>query len=105
MSQTMHALLLLCELTMYRYQNLLDYQSWQSAATTCFTVHFLCGCRYSMMQWCWEMEPGKRPSFSTLVKTLSTSLENQAGYLRVGAFTNPDSSSDHTMEAQTKSSE
>ena len=40
-----------------------------------------------MMQWCWEMEPDKRPSFSTLVKTLSKSLEKQAGYLRVGAFT------------------
>lgn len=45
-----------------------------------------------MMRWCWEMEPGDRPSFSTLVKTLSESLEKQAGYLRVGAFTNnPDS--------------
>jgi hypothetical protein len=38
------------------------------------------------------MEPGDRPSFSTLVKNLSDSLEKQAGYLRVGAFTtNPDS--------------
>ena len=45
-----------------------------------------------MMRWCWEMEPGDRPSFSTLVKTLSESLEKQAGYLCVGAFTNnPDS--------------
>ena len=48
-----------------------------------------------MMQWCWEMEPDERPSFSILVNTLSKSLENQAGYLRVGAFTdNPDSSID-----------
>ena len=45
-----------------------------------------------MMQWCWEMEPDERPSFATLVNTLSKSLETQAGYLRVGAFTNnPDS--------------
>ena len=51
------------------------------------------------MQWCWEMEPDKRPSFSTLVKTLSKSLEKQAGYLRVGAFTTGrdcNSSTDHS---------
>ena len=41
-----------------------------------------------MMRSCWEMEPGDRPSFSTLVKTLSESLEKQAGYLCVSAFTN-----------------
>ena len=40
-----------------------------------------------MMQQCWEIEPDKRPSFSTLVNTISKSLEKQAGYLRVGAFT------------------
>ena len=39
-----------------------------------------------MMMWCWEMEPDKRPSFSTLVQTLSKSLEKMAGYLPVGAF-------------------
>lgn len=39
-----------------------------------------------MMLWCWEMEPSKRPSFSTLVQTLSKSLEKMAGYLPVGAF-------------------
>ena len=39
-----------------------------------------------MMSWCWEMESGKRPSFSTLVQTLSKSLERIAGYLPVGAF-------------------
>ena len=51
-----------------------------------------------MMQWCWKMKPDKRPSFSTLVNTLSKSLEVQAGYLHVGAFTpgnNRDSSMDH----------
>ena len=39
-----------------------------------------------MMMWCWEIEPDKRPSFSTLVKTLSKSLEKMAGYLPIGAF-------------------
>lgn len=38
------------------------------------------------MMWCWEMEPGNRPSFSTLVQTLSKSLEDMAGYLPVGVF-------------------
>ena len=45
-----------------------------------------------MMLWCWEMEPGKRPSFSALVQTLSKTLEEMAGYLHVGAFTDLDSS-------------
>ena len=48
---------------------------------------------------CWEMEPGKRPSFSVLVKTLSSSLEEVAGYLHVGAFTDLDCS---TGEAEHK---
>ena len=39
------------------------------------------------MMWCWEMEPSKRPSFSTLVQTLSKSLEKMAGYLHVSDFT------------------
>ena len=56
------------------------------------------------MQWCWKMEPGKRPSFSTLVKTISQSLEDQAEYLHVGAFTDPDSLT-CGMQAQTKKSE
>ena len=55
-----------------------------------------------MMQWCWEMEPGERPSFSTLVKTISQSLEDQAEYLHVGAFTDPESLN---MQAQTKNLE
>ena len=38
------------------------------------------------MMWCWEMEPGERPTFSTLIKTLSKSLETMAGYLPVGAL-------------------
>ena len=38
------------------------------------------------MMWCWEMEPDERPAFSSLVKTLSKSLEKMAGYLPVGAF-------------------
>lgn len=48
-----------------------------------------------MMQWCWEMEPDERPFFSKVVSTLSKSLEKQAEYLHVGAFTNnPDSITD-----------
>ena len=39
-----------------------------------------------MMLWCWEMEPEERPSFSTLVQTLSKSLEKTAGYLPIGTF-------------------
>ena len=38
------------------------------------------------MMWCWEMDPSNRPSFSTLIRTLSISLEKMAGYLPVGAF-------------------
>ena len=38
------------------------------------------------MRQCWNMEPDKRPSFSTLARTLSKTLEDKAGYLRVGAF-------------------
>ena len=36
---------------------------------------------------CWEMDPSRRPSFSILVQDLSRSLEDMAGYLYVGAFT------------------
>ena len=43
-----------------------------------------------MMLQCWEMDPGKRPSFSVLVETLSKTLEEMAGYLHVGAFTDLD---------------
>ena len=39
---------------------------------------------------CWEMEPDSRPSFSDLVKTISTSLEEMSDYLHVGAFTDLD---------------
>ena len=40
-----------------------------------------------MMMQCWEVKPGERPSFSTLVQILSRSLEDMADYLLVGAFT------------------
>ena len=39
------------------------------------------------MMRCWEIEPGKRPSFTALVQILSKSLEQMAGYLHIGAFT------------------
>ena len=51
-----------------------------------------------MMQWCWKMEPDKRPSFATLVSTLSKSLEVQAGYLHVGAFITPGNNRDSSMD-------
>ena len=54
--------------------------------------------RYSMMMWCWEMEPSKRPSFSTLVQTVSKSLEEMADYLHIGAFTDFDSSTGQAEE-------
>ena len=38
------------------------------------------------MQWCWELEPQGRPSFSDLVSSLSQSLETMAGYMDVAAF-------------------
>ena len=44
------------------------------------------------MMWCWEMEPGDRPSFSVMVQKLSQSLEEMADYLQVGAFSHPDTS-------------
>ena len=40
-----------------------------------------------MMMTCWELEPEKRQSFSSLVNTLSESLEDMADYIHVGAFT------------------
>ena len=40
------------------------------------------------------MEPGKRPSFSALVQTLSKTLEEMADYLHVGAFTDLKSSTE-----------
>ena len=40
--------------------------------------------RYSVMLWCWEIEPDKRPLFSALVRTISISLEAMADYLRIG---------------------
>ena len=37
--------------------------------------------RYEFMLQCWELEPEKRPSFSSLVKSLSKFLESIAGYV------------------------
>ena len=50
------------------------------------------------MRWCWEMAPDKRPSFSTLVQTISTSLEDKAGYLHVGAFMDYDATFGNAKE-------
>ena len=45
------------------------------------------------------MEPAKRPSFSTLVKTLSVSLQEMSDYLHVTAFTqDPDSATKQKEE-------
>ena len=38
------------------------------------------------MRQCWELEPEKRPSFSSLVKSLSKFLERIAGYMDFSAF-------------------
>ena len=42
--------------------------------------------RYSVMMGCWELEPDERPTFSTLVQTISMSLEDMADYLHITAF-------------------
>ena len=42
------------------------------------------------------MAPEKRPLFSTLVQTISTSLEDKAGYLRFGTFMDYDGTSENT---------
>ena len=57
--------------------------------------------RYSVMQWCWEMDPEKRPSFSALVETISKTLEDKADYLKLGACSDhyDISSSGHAEEA------
>ena len=38
------------------------------------------------MHQCWELEPEKRPSFSSLVKSLSKFLERIAGYVDFSTF-------------------
>ena len=38
------------------------------------------------MQQCWSIEPEHRPAFSQLVESLSSLLEDMAGYLHIGAF-------------------
>ena len=39
---------------------------------------------------CWERNPSDRPTFTSLVNTLSNSLGSKAGYLDIGAFTDRD---------------
>ena len=36
-----------------------------------------------LMMECWDEDPGKRPSFSQLVSTISAMLEEMAGYLNL----------------------
>ena len=38
------------------------------------------------MRQCWELEPESRPSFSSLVQSLSKFLESIAGYMDFSAF-------------------
>ena len=38
------------------------------------------------MHQCWELEPESRPSFSSLVKSLSKFLESIAGYIDFNSF-------------------
>ena len=38
------------------------------------------------MRQCWEFKPESRPSFSSLVKSLSKFLESIAGYIDFNAF-------------------
>ena len=38
---------------------------------------------------CWDSQPGKRPTFSYIVSSLSQSLENMAGYMDIVAFGEP----------------
>ena len=61
----------------------------------CSCMHF----RYSIIQWCWEMDPEKRPSFSTLVESVSRTLEDKADYLDIGAFS--DHYDDSSGQAET----
>lgn len=46
-------------------------------------IHY---CRYSLTLDCWQALPKDRPSFSELVKNLSSLLEPLADYLCVGTF-------------------
>ena len=50
------------------------HTSWES---NCSSIHY----RYDIMKQCWMELPDKRPNFSKLVTTISTSLEAIAGYL------------------------
>ena len=58
------------------------------------------------MKECWEEVPDKRPTFSELVTTISTSLERMAGYLDLTATSltpagKHDSEYDHLIGAVT----
>ena len=51
--------------------------------------------RYMTMLQCWEIEPGKRPTFTSVVEQLSSNLESMANYMDLEGNSAKPSSSDN----------